>query len=339
MRSGQASTFYDNQLEAKKAALDDVERRLSEYAATHRGTLPEDVQIHMQTVAQLQTQLAQAESDLQARRDDRETFVATLAQLPPSVAAATGNGNGSAGPMDDPQARLRKFQAELADVRTPLTANQTDSQQKLRDIRALEAEIAATPPPPPTPGAPPAPTGGPLDPSRIGIVNYQRVLGMDREIARLQGRVSSLNGQIARHNGAISAAGRSAIEWAALNREKTNLQNDYTALLGNAQKAELNTDMVKNTTLQTDYRILELSSVPTKPIGPLLLLFLSIGLGAGIAVGAGAAVVAEMMDQTYQTPEELTKDLNVPVIATIVRIDEALKGGPGGYYRRKKAAS
>ena len=170
-------------------------------------------------------------------------------------------------------------------------------------------------------------------------MNYQRVLSMDREIARLQGRISSLNGQIARHNGAISAAGQSAIDWAALNREKTNLQNDYTTMLGTAQKAELNTDMVKNTTLQNDYRLLELSEVPKKPVGPLLLLFLSLGLGAGLAVGGGAAVVAEMMDQTYQTAEELTKELNIPVIATIVRIEEAVKGGPGGGSYRRKAAS
>lgn len=332
-RSGQAATFYDNQLEAKKAALDDVERRLAQFAAAHRGTLPEDVQIHMQTISQLQAQLSQAESDLQARRDERETFVSTLAQLPPLIAAG-GDGTAAAAP-NDPQTRLRRLQSELADLRTHLTEKHPDVQQKIRDIRSLEAEIAATPPPAPVNPAHAAATGGPLDPSRIGIVNYQRVLSMDREISRLRGRIASLNGQIARHNGAISSAGQASIDWAALNREKTNLQNDYTTLLGSAQKAELNIDMVKNTTLQTDYRILELSSVPTTPVGPLLALFLAVGLGAGIAVGAGVAVVAELMDQTYQSPDDLTRDLNVPVIATIVRIDEALSTGPSGYYRRK----
>src|SRR6185369_15384236 len=74
-RSGQTASFYDNQLQAKKAALDDVERRLAQFAASHRGSLPDDVTIHMQAVQQLQTQLSQAESDLQARRDERETFV------------------------------------------------------------------------------------------------------------------------------------------------------------------------------------------------------------------------------------------------------------------------
>src|SRR6185369_13209799 len=139
-RSGQAATFYDNQLEAKKAALDDIERRLAQFASSHRGSLPEDVQIHMQTVAQLQTQLSQAESDLQARRDERETFTSTLAQLPPAIAAATGDGTAAA--VDDPQARLRKLQAELADLRTHLTEKHPDVQQKIRDIKSLQAEIA-----------------------------------------------------------------------------------------------------------------------------------------------------------------------------------------------------
>ena len=330
-RSGQTASFYDNQLQAKKAALDDVERRLAQFAASHRGSLPDDVTIHMQAVQQLQTQLSQAESDLQARRDERETFVSTLAQMPSPAAA----GDATAGPVpDDPQTRLRRLQGELADLRTHLTEKHPDVQQKIRDIRSLEAEIASAPPVRQDP-VQPAAGGGPLDPSRIGIANYQRVLGMDREISRLAGRVTSLNGQIARHNASISSAGQNSIDWSSLSRERTNLQNDYNNLLTTAQKADLNTDMVKNTTLQNDYRILELSSVPTAPVGPLLLLFLSIGLGAGLAVGAGAAVVAEMMDQTYQSPDELTKDLNVPVIATIVRIDEALKGGPSGTYRRK----
>lgn len=333
-RSGQAATFYDNQLEAKKAALDDIERRLAKFASTHRGTLPDDVTIHMQAVQQLQAQLSQAESDLQARRDERETFVSTLSQMPAPVAAATGDGTTAS--VEDPQAKLRRFQAELADLRTHLTEKHPDVQQKIRDIRALEDEIAAAPPPPAANPSRRAGSGGPLDPSRIGLANYQRVLGMDREITRLQGRIASLNGQIARHNNAISSAGQNSIEWSSLTRERTNLQNDYNNLLTSAQKADLNTDMVKKTTLQDDYRILELATVPTKPVGPLLLLLLAIGLAGGLAVGAGLAVVAEMMDQTYQTADDLTKDLNVPVIATILRIDEALKSGPSrGPYRRK----
>jgi uncharacterized protein involved in exopolysaccharide biosynthesis len=327
-RSGQTATFYDQQLEAKKTALDDVEKRLARFAASHRGSLPDDVAIHMQAVQQLQAQLSQAESDLQARRDERETFVSTLAQMPPPTGAT---GDGAAVPLEDPPTRLRRLQGELADLRTHLTEKHPDVQQKLRDIRALEAEIAAAPPDLSRPAA----SGGPLDPSRIGIASYQRVLGMDREITRIEGRITNLTGQIARHNGAISAAGQNAIDWSSLSRERANLQNDYNNLLTTSQKADLNTDMVKNTTLQNDYRILELSNVPQEPIGPLLVLFLSIGLGAGVAVGAGTAVVAEMMDQTYQSPDDLVKDLNVPVIATIVRIDEALNAGPSGGYRRK----
>lgn len=333
-RSGQAATFYDNQLEAKKAALDDVERRLQQFVGSHRGSLPDDVTIHMQAVQQLQSQLSQTEADLQARRDERETFTSTLSQMPTPMA---GGGDGTAAAAaDDPQVRLHRLQSELADLRTHLTEKHPDVQQKIRDIRSLEASIAAAPQAAPA-GNPEAPAmkGGPLDPSRIGIVNYQRVLGMDREISRLQGRVGSLNGQIARHNGAISSAGQNSIDWSALNRERTNLQNDYNALLGSAQKADLNTDMVKTTTLQNDYRILELSEVPKKPVGPLLILFLPIGLAAGFAVGAGLAVVAEMMDQTYQSPDDITKELGIPVIATIVRIEDALRSGPSDTYRRK----
>src|SRR4029453_12678947 len=119
------------------------------------------------------------EPDPQARRGEREPFVSTLAQLPPLIAAG-GDGTAAAAP-NDPPTRLRRLQSELADLRTHLAEKPPDAQQKIRDPRAPEAEIAATPPPAPVNPAHATATGGPLDPSRIGIVNYQRVLSMDRE--------------------------------------------------------------------------------------------------------------------------------------------------------------
>src|SRR5262249_33666166 len=161
-------------------------------------------------VQQLQAQVSQAESDLQARRDERETFVATLSQMSAPIAAT---GDATAVPVEDPQTKLRRFQAELADLRTHLTEKHPDGQQKTRTSKALETETAATPPPAAANPSRPAASGNPLDPSRIGLANYQRVLGMDREITRLKGRIASLNGQIARHNNAISSAGQNSIEW------------------------------------------------------------------------------------------------------------------------------
>jgi uncharacterized protein involved in exopolysaccharide biosynthesis len=335
-KTGQAADFYEKQLSEKKAELDRAEAALQAFANSHRGTLPDDVGLHAQALQQLRDQSSQTEADLQARREERESFVASLSQLPAPGSGADANGTLDA---NDPVLRLQRLEAELADLSGRFTEKHPDVQQKERDIAALKAQIAAIPPraKPENTTASKADAQFPLGPARIGVANFQRVQSMDREISRLQSRAESLRGQIARHDGAIAGAGHVSVEWAALNRARTNLLAEYNTLLGNSQKADLTQDMTTTTTLQNDYRILELSEPPGKPVGPLLVVLLPIGLGIGLGVGGALAFLGELMDQTYKTADDITNDLGVPVVATISRID-AVRGQEDRERKRRRAS-
>jgi receptor protein-tyrosine kinase len=69
------------------------------------------------------------------------------------------------------------------------------------------------------------------------------------------------------------------------------------------------------------YRLQQPAEIPRWPISPVPAKVLGLGLGLGLAAGIGLGLLAEMLDQTYKTAEEIAKDVDIPVVATISRID------------------
>ncbi|MGL4873249.1 MAG: YveK family protein [Clostridium sp.] len=69
-------------------------------------------------------------------------------------------------------------------------------------------------------------------------------------------------------------------------------------------------------------QVLEDASYPKGAVSPHKTLNILIGLILGIIVGIGIVVVLEMMDNTFKTPEDLRKTIDVPVIGIITEFDE-----------------
>lgn len=68
------------------------------------------------------------------------------------------------------------------------------------------------------------------------------------------------------------------------------------------------------------FKILEPARLPLKPVRPDLVKIFFISLLLGLFVGGGAAFVAEYLDQSFQSSEELQAALGLPVVGTISTI-------------------
>ena len=317
-KTGQYASFYDKQLKDKMAELEAKDREIAEFRGAHRGTLPDDIPEHSQAIERLRDALTQTRADLEAREGEREAFLQSVQKMP-------GEGDGSAASVQvDPQAQLQALQKELATLKLRLTDKHPDVQAKIREIEALRAQIAAAQPTPHQEPSPATPTDA-LDPVRIGRFNYNQLLGMDREILRLKTRATSLQADLDKHMGAISVANGISVAWTAMNRERANVQQEYEGLNTAAQKAALTLDLTTNVA-EDAFRLQQPAGIPLAPVSPVPLKVLAIGLGAGLMLGAGLVALREFLDQTYTTPEELSADLEIPVLATIMRI-EGPKGG------------
>jgi len=329
-RSGQYKNFYEKELDEKKTSLDEKEKEIAAFRDAHRGALPEEIDVHTQIIQRMNEDLIRAKLDLQARIDERDVFVANLNITPQGSMSNPGSGGGA-----DPAKRAADLEQELATMRLRMTPEHPDYKAKARELEVLREQMAKPHEAPPE-SETLRPTAAELTPARIGTVNYNQLMSMDREIRRLSALVSDTQNEIARHQAAVRAANLSSVAWASLVRDREAITAVYNTLRANYERANLNQEL--NTDLTADsFHILESATVPRRPIGPHTLRVLALGLAAGLGLGFGFVVLLEFFDQTYDSPEELTRDFSVPILAVITRIEKPSAKEERELQRRRRA--
>ncbi len=76
---------------------------------------------------------------------------------------------------------------------------------------------------------------------------------------------------------------------------------------------------------ESKYRIMEPASVPLDPVKPERIKLTMLGLVLGLVLGGAAALLAELLDNSFKRIEDVEEFLNMPVLATIPNIS-SIKG-------------
>ena len=76
---------------------------------------------------------------------------------------------------------------------------------------------------------------------------------------------------------------------------------------------------------ESKYRIMEPASVPLEPVKPNHLKISILGAILGMVIGGAAAVLAELLDNSFKRIEDVEEVLRAPVLATIPLIS-SIKG-------------
>ncbi len=107
-----------------------------------------------------------------------------------------------------------------------------------------------------------------------------------------------------------------------LERNVENYQRIYNTLLGQIKEADLSENADTST-----IRVVEAAIVPGGPVGPNKNRNLGMAVIMGVMVGLCLGFMAEYMDRTFRTEDQIEKFLGIPVLAVI---PDGEKGG-GGY--------
>ena len=105
--------------------------------------------------------------------------------------------------------------------------------------------------------------------------------------------------QIADANAAITA----------LQTQLSQLQTNYAALISNTDQGAMNT-----------LTVIEYAPLPTRPIGPNLVLIVAMAALIAVMVATGAAYLLDYLDDTIKNTEDVNNLLAAPVLATISMI-------------------
>lgn len=269
----------EGQLRDVSGKLHAREQQINAFKDAHLGELPEQQGANLATLEQLNTRLHQ-NSENQARA--MENRVQLLKQI-----ADTGTPG------------LAELQQELAKLRS----RYTDSYP---DVARIKAQIASLEH---APGQHAAPTGASADPLSAQL---QQV---DAELRSLKTEEAQLRADIASYQNRVENVPKREQELQALMQGYDETKELYSNLLKQFEQAQLGASL-QGPELNP-LQILDPAVAPHEPVGPnrMRLVFMALLISLGLT--AATVFLAEQLDTSFHTLDELRAFTRVPVLAVI----------------------
>jgi capsular exopolysaccharide synthesis family protein len=148
----------------------------------------------------------------------------------------------------------------------------------------------------------------------------QRIsVNLGNEVSVARARLATLQDSLHSATGGLANNSEASVRMRELEREATASRQVYESYLQRyqeiADRDQLNT---------SDARLLAYASMPTRPASPQLRISLALALALGLMLGLGAGVIAEIMDQSVKSADDLEGRVGYPAIATIPAISKRM---------------
>jgi polysaccharide biosynthesis transport protein len=272
-----------------KQRLDDQERRFGDVRSAPGGPADRGG-ADMATFERLSSRLRVVRDERMRTLERREALLKRLAE---------------ADPRDAVSARLMRLRGELTERRLRLTDKHPDVLQLEAEIAGLEREPAAAP-------AAAAPDTAAVSHLREALRDIEAELPtMKREEAQLSEEIASRQTRRGTTSSGRPSTGEASHDYRAV-------QEMYGALMRRYEDAQL-ADSAEET-LGSRLALLDSAVPPTRPSGPHRLRLLLFTLLASLAAAGAVVGVAERLDDSFRTLDDLRAFTNVPVLATVAAL-------------------
>ncbi len=316
------SEFLERQLGDVRAKLQQQEQRIAAYKEQHLGELPEQREANFRALERLQQQLTMAHENNRRANERRQLLTQSLADIDQSVGvAAAGAGGLDVSPQAAAAGRLNLLKQELVQMQSTYSDKYPDVVVLKDQIRALEARIAQK-----APLAAPAPakpgTGRELKvaPQNPYIVSLMQQLDQANVESRASAEeIAGLNRQIGMYQRRVENTPRREQELSLITRDYESTRDLFRSLLSKREEAGIAADLEARNKGER-FRIIEGATLPERPAGPNRLRLLLVGLVLALATSAVAVVLAEQVDTSYRTVDEVRASMPVVVLSTIPKI-------------------
>jgi polysaccharide chain length determinant protein (PEP-CTERM system associated) len=312
------SEFLKTELEEAKRRLDDQERKVSAFRTRHLGELPQQMQSNLTSLETLSAQL-RLNSDNQLRATERREALtsqlaetATLAQVAPSAA-------GRPIPPEPLAARIARLKEELAAANARFTEVHP-SIIRLRDaLAAAEREQSQANAESPADGTRAKSQLPAVPPTPYVLRLRESLQGVEAELKVLKAEAQQLRAAIATYRARVESTPRREQEFLDLSRDYDTTKAHYQSLVKRHEDAQLAESMEQRQKGE-QFRVVEpaiASGIPAAP-NRLQRFALSFALAAGLAVGL--VMLAEMLDTSFHSANDLRALGVAPILARIPRI-------------------
>jgi len=272
-----------------RARLDEQEARIGRYQQTHNGELSQQLAVNLARMQQLEIQL-QLNRESRLRAMDRRDIVGGQI-VDPRYAEISGSPEASA-------SRLIRLKQELEDLRTTYSDKYPDIARIKSEISVLESRQKNVPPDTAVrhPKAVPAPA--------------------DNDMRTLASEEDRLRREIGIYRARVDRAPQREQEFAQLSRDYATTKELYGSLLKRYQEAKI-TDDLGGSSESGQLRILDAAIAPPAPYAPNRSRLMLFALMASLAFAAAAIALAERIDTSFHTVDDLRSFTRVPVLVSI----------------------
>ena len=316
-RVEQEDSFLTAEVDRLRAQLSGQEEGLKVYKARIAQELPERLATNLKELENLQQQI-------QAKTDQITEGEGRRAAIGEEINALEKQG----GLQDEPPAKtpsqvaLDELRLKLNQLRTKYTPEHPETIRTEKEISDLEA--VATPA-----------HAVPRQPSPAQM----RYFALQAELKAIEPRLNSyqhdreaLLSQVQEYERRISSSPVYETTLSERSKDTAMLRARYESLFAKHQEAKLKQRAETNDS-ELGFRILEPAQLPAEPYSPHRDRIILFGFLASFALGVIGVVVAERMDTTFQTVEELQRFTTIPVLSSVPAIARTPQG------KKPKAAS
>lgn len=303
------SDFLNNELEQMRDKLETVESAMQQFRQTYMGELPEQLQTNLSILGRIQEQMSSRERELRGLR-------LRLADLKQEQSEQINNATISADTAvagRDGVLSTTELYAQLKLLRSKYTEKHPDV---IRIKKMLEERINQDNQSAPS-------QNGNQSSNYAGMAIKSE---LDRQIHELEKAIRAmviendeLRNKINLYQHRIEDTPKREQELLALRRDYSNIQASYNSLLERKLEAEISVNMERKQKGE-QFRILDTAKLPEKPISPNIKAVFVGSLVIGLGFGVGLSVLFELLNNSYQTANELETDLKLPVLTTIPTI-------------------
>ena len=326
-----AAEFLGAQLAEVKATLEQQERNVSDFKRQHHDELPEQMASNRQQLQHLTNQLLLNRENQTRIRNQIESAksIQTISRVP---VPATRQGPAAPAAPDSETTQLNKLRQELDKLKAELdslliehTARHPDVINKRQQIRALESKIEALERkitesrPMPVPA--PRPKDEPVPPTpNPEALQVERLLAeLNAELKSLMEEEAKMTAAIGTYQARINNTSKREVELQELSRDCESTRDLYRTLLRRHQEAQLSENLEQHQKAE-QFRVDPKAIPATTPSAPNRLRLLFVGLAASIGLAAALTLLAEQLDTSLHTIDELQATTNFPVLVSIPRI-------------------
>jgi uncharacterized protein involved in exopolysaccharide biosynthesis len=266
----------------------------------------------MDRVARLEDEALDSAAALAAAEAEVELLREKLADTSPTQVQekVSGVGNEGADAMRDRLFALEMTQQELHAKYTELHPEVRHVREQIDAARKILDQEERTR------------THVKLGPSRPYEAIQLALLSQEPLLASLRAKAEALDGQLAAERSRLKTLNGHELQLASLQRAIDLEDANYRKYAENLEQA--NIDQALERERMSNINIVQPATFEPKPVRPRLAINLALGVVVGLFGGLGLALVADRADHSFHTPDDIERRLELPVLASIPRMEPEL---------------